>query len=101
MRNSGSAQFWLPQYVIRLSITRILRWLRRSMRPRSGRNSGLPIGRAVATWTPASRMAFQCSEATRVREPRPSAIARQATLRAAARFSASTTLSPLLSGSQM
>ena len=46
-------------------------------------------------------MACQCSEAIMTREPSPSAMARQVTLRAAARFNASTILQPLLSGSQM
>ena len=46
-------------------------------------------------------MAFQWADSIMMREPNPSAITRQATWRAAARFSASTTLSPLLSGSQM
>ena len=101
MRNSGSAQFWLPQYVTASSITTILRWFRRSMRPRSGRSSALPIGRAVASRTPAAAMALQCSEPRRMREPSASAIARHATRAPAARFSASTTLSPLVSGSQM
>ena len=49
----------------------------------------------------ASRMARQCSEVIMRRDPNPSASARHVTLRAAARFSASTILSPLLSGNQM
>jgi hypothetical protein len=59
------------------------------------------MGRPEATRTPAARIACQCSERMIMREPRSSAMARQVTPRAAARFKASTTLLPLLSGSQM
>ena len=73
-------------------MTTILRWFRRSMRPSNGRSRGLPMGRPAATRTPAARIACQCSERMIVREPRSSAMARQVTPRAAARFKASTTL---------
>ena len=50
------------------------------------------MGRPAATRTPAARISCQCSERIIVREPRSSAMARQVTPRAAARFKASTTL---------
>jgi hypothetical protein len=55
----------------------------------------------AAVRTPAARIACQCLERMIVREPRSSAIARQITLRPAARSRASTTLRPLWSGNQM
>ena len=87
---------------MRLSITTILRWLRMSMRPRKGCTGEKPIGSARASLTPGggASPASAC-DLIISREPRPSAIARQVTPRAAARFSASTTFTPLLSGSQM
>jgi hypothetical protein len=61
----------------------------------------LPIGSARASCTPAAPISAQCGERIISREPRSSAIARHATPRAAARFSASRTFMPLVSGSQM
>ena len=64
-------------------------------------SSGLPIARPLFTLIPASRIAGQCGDRTSARDPRSSTITRQVTPRAAALFSASITLQPLLSASQM
>ena len=64
-------------------------------------SSGLPIASPLATFIPASRIACQCGERTSPRDPTSSTITRQVTPRAAALFSASMTLRPLLSASHM
>src|SRR5579875_2818721 len=60
MRNSGSAQFWLPHQVTRLSTTTILRWFRRSTRLPRTSSSPCEIFMDVHSRTPAPRIDFQC-----------------------------------------
>ena len=100
-RNSGSAQFWLPQKAMRLSMTATLRWLRKSSRPtarwpRRGMSSSV-----ASTRTPASCNCRQRGERMKAREPSASTITRQATPRRAAAQTASAIWPPWWSSSQM
>ena len=100
-RKAASAQFWLPHQAMRSSITASLRWLRRSMRPRSGRSSTQPTGSARARRTPAAAISSHRGEPISPREPMSSTSTRQATPRRAARIAACATRVPLRSVSQM